>query len=143
MVAVLLFSILLGLAWNVLAVSLLGGGLADSLRPGWLLAGAIAGIVTGRFTVWSRQRRDGDESFLAGIATYYLGIAVYWASFVVIERARLCWRAGGWTDFDLDDHLGLIAVFLLYGTLWYGIVLIPLCFLSARLLWALHRRRAA
>ena len=140
MLFVLSASVLLGLVWNGVAVCLLGGTLRDSLSLGWLLAGAIAGLAAGCFTVWSRKRSYGDESFLGGVATYYLGIVSYWASFVVIERVRLCWSAGGWTDFELHDHLGLIAVLLLYGTVYYGILLIPLCFLSRRVLWALYER---
>jgi hypothetical protein len=53
---------------------------------------------------------------------------------------RLCWRAGGWTDFDLADHLGLIVTFVVYGTVWYGVLLVPACYLSRRLVWALYLR---
>jgi hypothetical protein len=137
------FSIVLGLVWNALAVCLLGGKLTDSLRASWLLAGAIAGMIAGLFTIWSRRRRDGQESFLYGLATYYLAIFTYWVSFVVIERAWMCWQHGGWTDFDLRDHLIMIWIFLVYGTLWFGIILIPLSFLSRYVVWRLYQRFAA
>lgn len=41
--AVLSFSILLGLVWNMIVVCLMGGKVADAFRPSWLLAGAIDG----------------------------------------------------------------------------------------------------
>ena len=83
-------SIALGIIWNLLAIWLLGGRVVDALTPGWLLAGALAGVAAGVFTMWSRRQRDGEESVLYGIATYYLGILVYWGSFVVIERFYVC-----------------------------------------------------
>jgi hypothetical protein len=136
-------SIVLGIVWNVVAVCLTGGRLLDAFTPGWLLAGAFAGVAAGVFTIWSRRRRDGKESFFYGIANYYLGIFVYWVSFVVIQRAIMCVQHGGWTDFDLHDHLGLILIFLVYGTVWFGIILIPLCFLSRYVLWTIYTRNAA
>ena len=136
-------SIALGIVWNVVAVCLMGGSLLDALAPAWLLAGALAGVAAGVFTIWSRRRRDGRESFLYGIANYYLGIFVYWVSFVVIQRAIMCVQHGGWTDFDLHDHLKLILMFLLYGTVWFGVILIPFCFLSRYVLWTIYTRNAA
>jgi mannose/fructose/N-acetylgalactosamine-specific phosphotransferase system component IIC len=138
--AVLLVSIVLGLLWNAIAVVLMGGKPADALRPSWLVAGAVAGMVAGGFTVWSRKRRDGEESIPLGVATFYLGMIVYWATFVIVERAAMCIRHGGWTDFDLHDHLIMILWFLVYGTLWYGILLIPLCFLTRLVIWRVHQR---
>ena len=140
--AVIIISVLLGLVWNTIAVTLLGGRVMDAFKPSWLLAGAIAGAVAGWFTIWSRNRREGEERLLDGFATFYLGIVIYWISFVVIERAVMCVKHGGWTDFDLRDHLTMIGIFLLYGTLWYGIVLIPLCFLSRWLIWKVYQRFA-
>ena len=133
-------SIALGIIWNLLAIWLLGGRVVDALTPGWLLAGALAGVAAGVFTMWSRRQRDGEESVLYGIATYYLGIFVYWASFVVIQRAIMCVRHGGWTDFDLHDHAKLILMFLLYGTVWFGVILIPLCYVSRYVLWQVYIR---
>ena len=138
--AVIALSVLLGLAWNMIAVYLMGGGIADSFKPGWLIAGALAGVAAGVFTVWSRKRRDGRESILWGLATYYLGIFVYWLAFVLIERALMCIEKGGWTDFDLPDHLKLIWLFLIFGTVWYGIILIPVAFLSRYVIWKVWRR---
>lgn len=133
-------SIALGIVWNVVAVCLMGGKFVDAFSPAWMSAGAVAGIATGWFTIWSRLRRDGDESFLYGVATYYLGMFVYWISFVVIQRAIMCVRHGGWTDFNLHDHLTMIFIFLVFGTVWYGIILIPLNFLSRHVLWEIYTR---
>jgi hypothetical protein len=135
-------SVAVGLVWNVIAICLMGGRVSEAFSAGWLLAGALAGVVAGRFTIWSRRRRDGRESVFYGIANYYLGIFVYWASFVVIQRVIMCIQHGGWTDFDLHDHLSLIVVFLVYGTLWFGILLIPLCFLSRYVLWQIYNRKS-
>lgn len=132
----------LGILGNVVAVTLLGGKVADAFAPSWLLAGALAGLAAGRHTIWSRQRRDGSETFVDGLATYYLGILVYWLGIVVLERARLCARHGGWTDFDLHDQLTSIFTLLLVGTFWWGILLIPCCFLSRYALWKLYTRTA-
>ena len=137
---VLLFSVWLGLLWNIIAVCLLGGRVTGAFRPSWLLAGALAGIVAGVFTIWSRKRREGEESLFLVLATYYLGIVTYWATFVVVERITMCIRHGGWTDFDLRDHLVLVWTFLFYGTLWFGIILIPLTFLSRYMLWAVYKK---
>jgi len=140
---VVLASVALGLVWNVAAVSLMGGQAADAFAPGWLIAGALAGVAVGVFTVWSRRRRDGSERLVDGIAAYYLGMFVYWAGFVVVQRAILCVQHGGWTDFDLRDHLSLILIFVTYGTVWFGVVLIPLCFLSRYVVWKIYTGRRA
>jgi len=140
--AVIPVSIALGIIWNVIVVCLMGGTVADAFTLPWLPAGALAGVAGGVFTVWSRRRRDGDESVLYGIATYYLGILVYWGSFVVIERAIMCVEHGGWTGFDLHDHLRLILTFVAYGSVC-GVLLIPLCFLSRYALWEIYIRTAA
>ncbi|HEY2952951.1 MAG TPA: hypothetical protein VGK40_10230 [Verrucomicrobiae bacterium] len=133
-------SIALGLVWNVIAVSLMGGRAVDAFKTSWLMAGAIAGMAAGLFTIWSRVRRGGRESVLDGVATYYLGMFVYWVSFVVIQRSIMCVQHGGWTDFDLLDHLKMILIFLLYGTVWYGVILIPLNFVSRHVLWKIYAR---
>ncbi len=133
-------SALLGVAWNVVAVKLMQGRLADAFGFSWMAAGVIAGVSAGRLTVWSRARCGGREHLGWGVATYYAGIVAYWAAFVVIERVALVARHGGWTDFDLADHVGMIAPLLLLGTLGYGIVLVPLAFASRALVWRVHER---
>jgi hypothetical protein len=140
MFVALSLSVVLGLLWNSLAVHLLGGRLVDAFSTAFAPAGAIAGLVAGMFTIWSRRKMDGGENVFYGVATYYVGIVVYWLSFVVIERAAMCLRHGGWTDFDLQDHLVLIWTLLMYGTLGAGVVLIPLTFLSRHLVWRVYQR---
>lgn len=46
-------SALLGVAWNVVAVKLMQGRLADAFGFSWMAAGVIAGVSAGRLTVWS------------------------------------------------------------------------------------------
>jgi hypothetical protein len=142
MTRVMPLAIALGVAWNLLAVHLMGGRFKDALSPGWLAGGALAGVVAGVLTMRSRRRTNGRERWIDVLATYYLAIIVYWAGIVLVERAVLCIRHGGWTDFNLGDHLRLIGVFLAYGTFPYGMLLIPLCFASRELLWRAHRDRA-
>jgi hypothetical protein len=137
----LLLSVVLGLVWNLIAVVLLGGRSADALRPGWLAAGVVAGLVAGLHTIWSRARRAGGESLGDVLANYGLGIVAYWLAFLVVERVRLCLDHGGWTDFGLGDHLRLLP-WLVYGSVLYGVVLIPLAVLSRILVWKAFARAA-
>jgi hypothetical protein len=133
---------LLGCGWNLIAVLLLGGRPADALRPSWLAAGLIAGAAAGWFTLHSRERNEGRETLRDGLLTYLLGIVVYWAAFVVLERARLCIAHGGWTAFNLVDH-GRLLLWLVYGAVLYGIVLIPLAFLTRSVVWKTRERSAS
>jgi len=136
-------SIALGIVWDVIAVRLMGGKFVDAFSPAWLVSGALAGISAGLFTIWSRRRREGRESFFHIVATYYLGIFVYWIGIVVIARAILCVQHGGWTDFGLRDHLKMILIFLTYGTYPFGLILIPLSLLSRNVLWKIYTRNVA
>lgn len=138
--AVIPFSILLGFIWNMIAVLLMGGRAVDSFRWSLLVAGASAGLAAGLFTVWSRRRLQGEEGFFYGLANYYLAIFIYWLSQVVVERAWLCWKAGRWTNYELHDHINLLWVFLIHGTLWFGVILIPLTFLTRHLVWRLYQK---
>lgn len=133
-------SILLGLGWNLIVVRLLGGGWRDALEPAWLAGGAAAGWVAGAHTIASRRRNGGSERLQDGLMSYYLAMVADWFVFVCVERIRLCIQAGGWTDFNLHDHLALIGAFLTFGTFVYGLLLIPLCFLTRRLVWRVHLR---
>ena len=132
-------SILLGLAWNAL-VSVLLGEREAIVDPSWLSAGAAAGLVAGWLTVWSRRRLGGRESLGQGLVGYYGAMLAYWAGFVILRRVSLCVQLGGWTDFNLHDHLMLIVWFVIYGTLQYGILLIPLSFLTRRFVWWAYLR---
>ena len=135
-------SIALGVIWNFIAVYLMGGRFFDAFTPSFLLAGALTGGAAGVFTIWSRQRKNGRESLFYGVVNYYLAILLYWMSFVFFERAIMCAQYGGWTSFDLDDHLKMIFIFLWFGTVPFGIILIPLTFLSRHLIWSIYKRSA-
>ncbi|MBW8782886.1 MAG: hypothetical protein JF599_13505 [Verrucomicrobia bacterium] len=125
---------LTGLVWSFLAVRLMGGRFEDLHIP-FLIAGITAGIAAGVHTIRTRKKKGGDEGILAGIACYYLAIVIYWAVWLVAERVSMCIELRKWTDFDLHDHLNLIWVYLFYGTIPYGLLLIPLCFLNRWVVW--------
>ena len=128
-------SIALGLGWNLIVRWLMGARRpADLFEIGWMVAGALAGAVAGAYTVRVRDRVGSVRRFADGLAAYYLAMAVYGAAFVLIDQVGLSVRHGGWTTFDLSDRLRLIASFAVYGTLWYGIGLIPLAFVSRTLI---------
>ena len=57
--AVIPASIALGIAWNVVAVSLMGGRIVDAFAPSWLLAGALAGVAAG-FTFEPRPNLEAS-----------------------------------------------------------------------------------
>jgi hypothetical protein len=130
---------ILGYLWNAVAMYLMGGGMNEIMRSSFTGAGVIAGIAGAGFTVWSRRKTLGFECLRYVLANYYVGILAYWVSFIVIERVWLCINTGGWTDFDLYDNVILI-FWLLFGSVWYGIFLIPLCYGSRFLVWELYRR---
>lgn len=141
LLAAISVSIALGIVWCFVPVLLMGGKPKDALAAYWLIPGALAGLAAGLFTI-RRSPASWKKSLIDTIATYYLGIAVFWMGFVVIERILMCIRQGGWTDFNLSDHFKLILLFLAYGTIPYGLILIPLCFLSRTLLLKTYRRRS-
>jgi hypothetical protein len=135
---VLLLGVALGVGWHVIVVLLMRGRWNDALRPSWIIGAVLAGLVCARFTVWSRERRGGRESFWSVLATFYLGMVVYWAGFVVLERAIMCLRQRGWTGFELHDHLVMIYWFALYGTIQFGLLLVPLTFASRWAVWRVY-----
>ena len=129
MKSVILLSVILGFLWNAIVVYLMGGRMNEFLYSSFTAAGVLSGTVAGLFTVWSRRRTLGEERFAYVLANYFVVVFAYWLSFVVIERAWLCMKTGGWTDFDLRDNLILI-YWLLLGSIWYSVLLVPLCYLS-------------
>ena len=130
----MLVSVGFGFAWHTVAILLLGGGLSG-LAHRYLIAGGCAGIVAGAHTLWSRNRNDGRESVPHGIVTYYVGIFTYWIAIVVVERIHLFIQMGRWSNFNLRDNLNLIWIFLAFGTLPWGILLIPLNFATRAIVW--------
>ncbi len=139
---VILLSALVGVVWNVIVMMIMGWSATYGMMLPWLFAGTLAGLAAGRFTVWSRIRSDGAETVRYTLATYYLGMFVYWASFVIIQRTVMCFSHGGWTDFNLYDHLILIVWMAVLGTVVWGILLIPLTILTRHLIWKTYLRNA-
>jgi len=136
---VILISAAAGILWHFLAVKLMGGDWQYAKEWAPLTSGAFAGIASGIHTIWSRKKK-GKESILSGIATYYVGIISYWAALLVFNRIDICIQSGGWNDFDLKDNIGLIYIMLMYGT-FYGIVLVPLTFITRQFVWIIYERK--
>jgi hypothetical protein len=139
----LLVSVALGIAWNVIAMWLMSGETSNAFTSRWFFSGVVAGLAAGWFTIWSRRRRQGKEGWLYVLATYYLGILVYWAAQVVIHQVSLIVQRGGWTGFNLFEHLNMITVFLVFGSTWFALILIPLSFFSRKLVWNIYCRETA
>ena len=137
----LIVSAVTGLAWSLLTVLLMGGSAADWARVSFIVAGIAAGLVAGFQTISSRKRKSGKEGFLSGLACYYLAMFVFWASWLLVERISMCIEHRGWTDFDLHDHVNMLGVYLIYGTIppW-SLLLIPLCFANRLLVWKTYYR---
>ena len=131
----IVLAIALGMIWHTLALAV-GGQSATKAWSWGLLAGAIAGVAAGQFTLWSRKRLHGRESFGHVAATYYLAILVYWFSGGMIEA--LLGIDGGDREPFVAYIFGLPWV-LGYCTL-LGVVLLPLCWVSRDLLWSFHVR---
>jgi hypothetical protein len=100
------------------------------------LAGAIAGLCAGYLTFWSRHGRQGRESILNGVLTYYAAALTYALVLGVIGVVvELC--AGGTT------LRGIELLIMPIGLCWYafwvatflGVALIPLCFATRWLFW--------
>ena len=140
MTAVFIVSIVMGFGWNLIAMYIMGGKPANALSLGFAGGGVVAGAFAGWYTVWSRRRSEGAETFFHGISNYYLAIVVYWAGIVVLERIRMCIQYGGWTSFDLHDQLILVFWFVVLGTFPYGLILIPLGFASRHVVWKIYTR---
>jgi hypothetical protein len=132
------FSLVLGVCWHAIVVMIVGRPLAEALS--WeMAAGALAGLVAGLFTVWSRRRRSGRESIGFVLATYYLAMVVYWFSGTCIDVSLQLLRDGRLRQFywaRLPDDFTWMAV---YGTM-YGVVLIPLCWMTRHILWQWYGR---
>lgn len=134
-----LLSMTFGVQWHCIVLALMGQlewvvvciGL-----PIALLTGALAGL----FTVWSRRRREGTESILAVVATYYL--AVVYAIGTTITGAILYAYEGrsglthSLTWSKIGDELTLFAA---YGTM-SAVLLLPLCYITRLLVWRAHGR---
>jgi hypothetical protein len=137
----LIVSAVTGLAWSLLSVILMGGSAGDWVRVSFIAAGIAAGIIAGLQTISSRERRSGKEGLWPGLACYYLAVIAFWASWILVERISMCIEYRGWTDFDLSDHINMLMLYLIYGTIppW-SLLLIPLCFANRWLVWKTYHR---
>ncbi|MBK7141459.1 MAG: hypothetical protein IPH75_05195 [bacterium] len=133
---------IMGVVWSGIVLAIMGARGVEWYSLSWYLAGGIAGMTAGKFTVWSRIRTDGEERFWPGLATFYVGMVTFWGSWVIVERSAICIRHGGWSDSNLQDHLGLIIWFVVYGTLVWGVLLIPLTFATRWVVWRVYLRYA-
>jgi hypothetical protein len=136
MKTVLIVSAVTGLAWSLLIVTLMGGSASDWARAySFIIGGIIAGLVAGFHTIRSREKRFGKEGFVVGLLCYYLAMLVFWASSTVLERVGMCIAHQGWTDFELGEDLNMIGLYFIYGTIPWGLLLIPICFLNRWVVW--------
>lgn len=130
--------LLCGLAWHAAVTLLVRGDLGEFL-PG-VAAGMLAGCVAGALTVWSRRRRAGREHWGDLCTTYLAAVLVYSTSLAFTEMFVNGWmRAARLGPFDLD----LLVLYLLYGMLYaavWAVVLVPLSYLTRRVVWRVHVR---
>ena len=134
--SVALLSMALGVVWHTI-VALLMGGLAGPVLSWFMLAGLPAGLAAGSFTVWSRKRRQGRESIVLGLATYYLAVTVYSVASSAIGIT--VYLRGAELSAIPTVLIGRLFYAFFYGTI-LGVVLIPFCFLTRHLLWQFHVR---
>jgi hypothetical protein len=139
MLAACLVSLILGLGWTILVAAL--GGAKPSLIPGvFWPAGMMTGLVAGLYTVWSRRRLNGEESVIHGIATYYLAILMYSSSTILFGFFQQFWQTGDTAVLEPRNLRFWFTVHFLWGTFPFGLLLIPLTFLSRYVVWKSYTR---
>ena len=128
---VALLSVACGIAWHTLITVLFGFSILDALSWG-MVQGAVAGLAAGAFTIRSRTRRGGKESWWDVIVTYYLAVAIYILGGLVVTALQ---EAGNWS---LRELIAAAMAVLFYGGLVatvLGVALIPLCLATRHLVW--------
>ena len=123
-----------GIAWHAV-VTLLVRWSFDQFVPG-LFAGLLAGLVAGAMTVRSRVRRDGREHWGDLLLTYLVAVVVYATGLFATEVVVDVWIGGASHDL-LDLFAGYLVYGLLYALLW-GALLVPLSFITRRIVWRVH-----
>lgn len=134
-----LLSVLCGVVWHVLVMLLLTRGKAEILSP-LLLAGGLAGLVAGGYTVWSLRRNGGRERVLHVVANYYIGVWAY-----AVFGAVLHTLVGGGLSAGWGRAFAGACSFFYYATLIAtvaGVLLIPLCWLTRLIVWDLSGSEA-
>ncbi len=130
--AAIMISIVLGLGWNLIAILLMGGTYEQAWEPVYCVAGAVAGLSAGIYTIWTGRRTEtAAGNILFSILTFYVGIFTYWAMETAIAHAIHFYSGGGLMGSNFNEDLKMLGVFLIYGTAGYGIYLFPLCFFFA------------
>lgn len=141
--AALAVSACTGVGWGLFVLLLMSGGsLRDpSGRYSWLviglIAGGIAGVCAGAFTIWSRRRNEGEESIIAGIVTYYLGIFAFWLVMFGIPHSIVFLLEGDLFSRNFGDGVRVLWIMAFYGT-FAGTLLVPFCFFNRALVWMVY-----
>ena len=129
----LVASFFLGIAWQLL-YTIISGEFVWQLDVLFSLAGGLTGIFSGYYTIWSRIKCSGRESPIHVIANYYLSICFFWLTVVAVIYIK--------NGFALDGILEvakILIVFLVYGTIPWGVLLVPLCFICRAAIWQIYR----
>jgi len=120
--------------WNIAAVRLMwwrvGRGIYTRSSVGGCFCPCLA---RGMFTIWSRDDTDGmaKRVWFRWYRHILPGdLRLIGLVFVICQRIIMLWKSADGQDFDLQDHLNLILIYLFYGTVYFGIILIPLTFVS-------------
>ena len=139
-------SALLGLVWNVLAFILAGSLYSVSANPlnsEWLGAGLAAGLAAGVVTVLTSRKvqKSALRELFSTIATYYFAVCVWWVTLGLGTKLKIDFDPGqnGDVSYDFGRHLDSGISVLVVATLC-GQVLVPLCWLSRRLIQLQIRR---
>jgi hypothetical protein len=138
-------SLVLGVMWQAMLVDLFGRRVFDPLDGPLTgpLAGAIAGLCAGELTFRSRHRRQGRESIRDGVLTFYAGVLSYALALSLIGVVvYVC--VGNATLRGIESYPQAVFGVCLYavvGVILWGVVLIPLCFMTRFLFWQLCGER--
>lgn len=123
----MLFIIFIGLIWHTIAMKL-SNSFEYLFNPIFIIGGIASAHFTSEFTIWSRKRANGKEKLIYLLPTYYLGITVYWFFSLFL-----------YSPFTIDTYK-LLCVYFYISTIMYGIILIPLCYLTRKLVWQIYKK---
>ena len=126
----------LGMLWHTVVFVLMGLPLSEAISSfAGMLAGAFAGLCAGYLTCLSRTRRQGRESKLDAVLTYYAATVIYSLVSMLIRSIT------GVYVRDLPSSLlGGLWITVTVATV-LGVILIPLCFATRYVFWDMCCRR--
>jgi hypothetical protein len=104
-------------------------------------ASILAGLAAGILTIWTRSRAEGAETAFGILATYFGGAAVMCVSPYLLLAIEAFFTDGRFYFMDLRSITGEAVGVLILGLLLalpFGVVLVPLCYLSRRVVWKLY-----